>query len=87
MTLAQLDTDQRPGTSQAGPPEPARTVDWRRLRTPVAMWSLGACAVAAVGTSLGTLVAGRLAEDATTRLVLVLAVCVVGAALDRKSVV
>ncbi|MCB8956259.1 MAG: ABC transporter ATP-binding protein [Nocardioides sp.] len=81
MTLAQLDTDQRPGTSQAGPPEPARTVDWRRLRTPVAMWSLGACAVAAVGTSLGTLVAGRLAEDATTRLVLVLAVCVVGAAL------
>src|SRR6478752_6677475 len=48
------------------PPAPAGTVDWRRLRTPVAV---------------GSLVAGRLAEDATDRLVGILAVCVIGAAL------
>ncbi|HET7658891.1 MAG TPA: ABC transporter ATP-binding protein [Oryzihumus sp.] len=62
-------------------PDDHRTVDWRRLRTPVAAWALAACAVAAVGTSLGTLVAGQLAEHATERLVLLLAACVVGAAV------
>src|SRR6478672_10537912 len=58
-----------------------RTVDWRRLRTPVAAWALAACAVAAIGTSLGSLVAGRLAEHATTDLLWALAACVVGAAV------
>ncbi|MGZ4635048.1 ATP-binding cassette domain-containing protein [Oryzihumus sp.] len=62
-------------------PDDHRTVDWRRLRTPVAAWALLACAVAAVGTSLGTLVAGQLAEHATERLVVLLAACVVGASV------
>src|SRR5690348_3816087 len=58
-----------------------RAVDWRRLRTPVAGWALVACAVAAVGTALGTLVAGRLVDHAAVRLVALLAACVVGAAV------
>jgi ATP-binding cassette subfamily B protein len=47
----------------------------------VAAWALLACAIAAVGTSLGSLVAGRLAEHATATLVGLLATCVVGAAV------
>jgi ATP-binding cassette, subfamily B, bacterial len=60
--------------------EPA-TVDWRRMRSPAAAWALVACAVAAVGTALGSMVAGRLADHATSTLVALLAACVVGAAV------
>ncbi len=62
-------------------PDPGRTVDWRRLRGPVAVWALVLCGVGAIGTSLGSLVAGKLAEDASGRLVGILALCVVGAAV------
>jgi ABC-type multidrug transport system fused ATPase/permease subunit len=76
-------TQLEPERLVAGPPPPVPEtgVDWRRLRGPVAGWALFACAVAAVGTSLGSLVAGRLAAHATGTLVLVLTGCVVGAAL------
>jgi len=80
MTLTRIEAV-RPTAPPASPSSLDRTVDWRRLRSPVAVAALVACAVAAVGTSLGSLVAGRLAEHATTRGVLVLAACVVGAAL------
>ncbi|GAA4725234.1 ATP-binding cassette domain-containing protein [Nocardioides endophyticus] len=76
-----LGPDRTVTSARLDPPAPARTVDWRRLRTPVAVCALVACAVAAVGTSLGSLVAGRLAENTTDRLVGALAVCVIGAAL------
>ena len=78
---ATLDADPTTGTPSGPPPPAERTVDWRRLRNPVAIWALAACAVAAVGTALGSLVAGRLAENATSELVGLLALCVVGAAL------
>jgi len=70
-------------TAPAGQPPsgPRGNVDWRRLRGPVATWALLACAVAAVGTSLGSVVAGRLAEHSTGTLVGWLAACVVGAAV------
>ena len=80
MTLTQVDAARAART----PPPPSdldRTVDWRRLRSPVAAWALLACAVAAVCTSLGSLVAGRLAEHATTTWVWRLAALVIGAAL------
>ena len=80
MTLTQVDPG-RVAHSAAPPSGPDRTVDWRRLRSPVAAWALACSAVAAVGTSLGSLVAGRLAEHAATTLVWVLAACVIGAAL------
>ena len=43
-----------------------RPVDWRRLRGPVALACVLGAFVAAIGTSLGTVVAGRLAEDPST---------------------
>src|SRR6478609_10077144 len=81
MSLSQLESVRRAGPTPATPPDRDRTVDWRRLRSPVAAWALLACAIAAVGTSLGSLVAGRLAEHATATLVGLLALCVVGAAV------
>ncbi|SEE63703.1 ABC-type multidrug transport system, ATPase and permease component [Ruania alba] len=63
------------------PADPARRIDWRRLRRPAAVIALVGSAGAALGQTLGTHVAGLLAEDPTTRLVGVLALCVVGAAL------
>src|SRR6478672_8735668 len=80
MSLTQFESVRRAGPIPAPPPD-RRTVDWRRLRSPVAAWALLACAIAAVGTSLGSLVAGRLAEHATATLVGLLATCVVGAAV------
>jgi hypothetical protein len=65
---------ERPTTTPAADrPGPGASVDWRRLHTPVAVWGLVACQVAAIGTSLGSLVAGHLAEAASGRLVGVLA--------------
>ncbi|HET9501255.1 MAG TPA: ABC transporter ATP-binding protein [Marmoricola sp.] len=61
--------------------DPARHVDARRLRGPVAAVALAASAVGAVGMTLGTVVAGRLAEDPSRGLVGLLALCVVGAAV------
>jgi len=65
----------------AQPDEPSRRVDWRRMRHPVAMIALSALCLAALGQALGTVVAGHLAEGATTRLVTLLATCVIGAAV------
>src|SRR3954449_13599446 len=61
--------------------DPSRSVDARRLRSPVAAAALGASAVGAVGVTLGTVVAGRLAEHPSRGLVWLLASCVVGAAV------
>ena len=68
MSLTRLESG-RSVPTHVPPPDRGRTVDWRRLRSPVAAWALLACAVAAVGTSLGSLFAGRLAEQATAQLV------------------
>jgi ABC-type multidrug transport system fused ATPase/permease subunit len=67
------------------PPQPLppgrRAVDWRRLRRPATWFCFAASFTAAIGTSLGSVVAGRLADDPAPRLVAILAVCVVGAAV------
>lgn len=76
-----LEADRSVRPAPPGPADPVRTVDWRRLRSPIAVTALVACAVAAVSTSLGSVVAGRLAEHASTELVWLLAACVVGAAV------
>ncbi|MFC7880067.1 ATP-binding cassette domain-containing protein, partial [Isoptericola sp. NPDC057391] len=61
--------------------DPSRRLDWRRLRGPVAAVALVALTLGAVGAALGTVVAGRLADDPTGALLSLLALCVVGAAL------
>src|SRR3954468_17571828 len=63
------------------PVDPSRSVDARRLRSSVAAAALAASAVGGVGVTLGTVVAGRLAEHPTRGLVWLLALCVVGAAV------
>ncbi len=68
-------------SSSAGGPAERRPVDWRRLRRPATLVCLGASLVAATLSSLASVVAGRLTDDATVRLVGVLALCVVGGAL------
>jgi ATP-binding cassette subfamily B protein len=60
---------------------PARRLDPARMRGAVAASSLVAAAMAAIGQTAGTVVAGRLAERPTARLVALLALCVVGAAV------
>ena len=61
--------------------DPSRRVDVRRLKSPVAITALTASALGAVGMTLGTVVAGKLAENPTRGLVWLLAICLVGAAV------
>src|SRR3954469_16272642 len=61
--------------------DPSRTIDASRMKSPVAMAALTASAMGAVGVTLGTVVAGRLAENPTRGLVWWLAICLVGAAV------
>ncbi|WP_409482913.1 ATP-binding cassette domain-containing protein [Arsenicicoccus dermatophilus] len=69
--------------SQTAPAPDRRTVTWRRLRGRTALAALVALALGSVGTTLGTVVAGRLADGPSWHLVSLLASCVVGgAALD-----
>ncbi|KRF18882.1 ABC transporter [Nocardioides sp. Soil797] len=66
---------------QVPPADPSRRVDWRRMRSPFAAGALLCAAVAAVATTMGTVVIGRLAEHPTSSLVWLLAACVIGASL------
>src|SRR4051795_11033135 len=79
ITTETATQDQR----RLGPPaaDPSRGIDGRRLKSPVAMAALTASAMGAVGVTLGTVVAGRLAENPTRGLVWLLAICLVGAAV------
>src|SRR3954453_18217120 len=79
LTTTPLSRPEREGRTPA-PVDPSRSVDARRLRSPVAAAALAASAVGAVGVTLGTVVAGRLAEHPSRGLVWLLAVCVIGAA-------
>ncbi|WP_392543086.1 ATP-binding cassette domain-containing protein [Oryzobacter telluris] len=60
---------------------PGRRVELRRLRGWWTGAALTASAIGAVGRTLGTVVAGLLAADPSTRLVAMLALCLVGAAV------
>ncbi|GAB3582385.1 ATP-binding cassette domain-containing protein [Calidifontibacter terrae] len=72
-------SDTKTPSPSVGSPE--RQVNWRRVRTPVAAVALVALCIAALGQSLGTVVAGRLAENTTAALIWLLLACVVGGAL------
>ena len=79
MTQTLERTPDAPATPPSRPaPEAARSVDWRRMRSPVAAGALACAAIAAIGMTLGTVVMGRLAESPSATLVWVLALCVVG---------
>ena len=76
-------TEARAGTVPVGAAKvpPQRRLDWRRLTGAGIAVALGASFLAGLGQSLGAVVAGHLAERPAAGLVLVLSVCVVGAAL------
>ncbi|MFI9487623.1 ATP-binding cassette domain-containing protein [Promicromonospora sp. NPDC052451] len=86
-----IDAPQTPQTSpvpEASPPparvltdDPARRLDWRRLRGVAAVVALLALTAGAVGQALGTAAAGQLAAHATVAGLLLLAACVVGGAV------
>jgi ABC-type multidrug transport system fused ATPase/permease subunit len=63
------------------PDDPARRVDWRRLRSPASVIALAAAALAALAATLGSVVAGALAEAPSWRLVALLGLCVIGSAV------
>ncbi|MGL4178235.1 MAG: ABC transporter transmembrane domain-containing protein, partial [Dermatophilaceae bacterium] len=82
MTTAEpLDTGVPPVAVKPLPDHPERRIGLRRLRGWRTGGALTASAVGAVGKALGTVVAGLLAADPSTRLVGILALCVVGAAV------
>ncbi|MBS4753548.1 ABC transporter ATP-binding protein [Nocardioides sp. zg-ZUI104] len=60
---------------------PARQVDWRRLRGRAAVVAVAAVALAALGTAVGSIFAGRIAEQPSSALLGWFALCVVGAAV------
>src|SRR5205085_7785533 len=75
-TAGTLPADQQAPTAE-------RSIGLSRLRSRGLRWAVAAAATAALGQTAGTVVAGRLAEHATGWLVVLLALCVVGAgALD-----
>lgn len=80
-TTPDVPTSTRAVTAGRVPVGPARRVELRRLRGWWTGAALTASAVGAVGRTLGTVVAGLLAANPSTRLVGLLALCVVGAAV------
>lgn len=70
-----------PRPASVPPTDPARRLDWRRLRGVGAVVALLALTAGAVGQALGTAAAGALAADATVFGLVLLALCVVGGAL------
>jgi ATP-binding cassette, subfamily B, bacterial len=81
-TTADAPTTPAPAAPSSPPPlDPRRRVGVDRLRSWGAGAALSASAAAAVGKALGTVAAGLLAVEPSTRLVGLLALCVVGAAV------
>src|SRR3546814_20472568 len=78
QALAETNQDQPPPLSRGTEVAPSRTVDWRRLRSPLAVMALVWPAIAALGTTAGTGIAGQLAEDRTRNLVVILVACRLG---------
>ena len=83
--MTKLGDDEARGTRQDGAlrgmPADRVPVDWRRVRRPLTVVCFTMSLLGAVAASLGSMVAGRLAEHATSTLVLLLALCVVGGAV------
>jgi ATP-binding cassette subfamily B protein len=69
------------GSTRSRPGDPNRAIGRRRLRSRATTLALIAAAIGALGQSAGTVVIGRIAERPETGGVVLLAVCLVGAAL------
>ncbi|WP_460710093.1 ATP-binding cassette domain-containing protein [Nocardioides dilutus] len=82
MTVTRVESRPAPAARPDPVPAPGRDpVDWRRVRRPLTYLCFSLSLLGAVSASLGSMVAGRLADDATSRLLWLLALCVVGGAV------
>ena len=83
MTVTETQTHPAPATTSAtdGLPPGRVPVDWRRVRRPLTYLCFSMSLLGAVAASLGTMVAGRLADGPTSTLLTLLALCVVGGAV------
>ena len=83
MIATQLDEWTAPvaATGRSGLPSGRRPVDWRRVWRPATVVCFAGSLIAAVAASLGSVVAGQLADDAAARLVWVLAALLIGGAV------
>jgi len=73
VTTTELVPTQAPPTTAPAVPDGRVPVDWRRMRTPFAGAALACSLFGAIGTSSGSVVAGRLAEHPSVGLVRLLA--------------
>jgi len=73
MTVTQLRTTDS-ATPTVHSDDPSRRLGWERVRGWATSWALAAAAVAALGETAGTVVAGHLAERPTSALVELLAI-------------
>ncbi|SEC96525.1 ABC-type multidrug transport system, ATPase and permease component [Nocardioides exalbidus] len=80
MTITETSRSTDATTPVSEPTTDRQPVDWRRVRRPLSVVCLSLAFVGAVASSLGSVVAGRLADSPTSMLVGVLALCVVGGA-------
>lgn len=74
-------SDRATAASSSTLPPFRRPVDWRRVRRPLTYLCFSMSLLGAVAAALGSVVAGRLAEDATETLLILLAICVIGGAV------
>ena len=83
MIATQLDESTVPlaATGRSGLPSGRRPVDWRRVWRPATLVCFAGSLIAAVAASLGSVVAGQLADDAAAGLVWVLAALLIGGAV------
>ena len=82
MTITDTSRPAPPATASSDALPAGRVpVDWRRVSRPLTWFCFSMSLVGAIAASLGSLVAGRLADDATSTLLVLLALCVVGGAV------
>lgn len=83
VTVTEIQTHTAPATTSPtdGLPAGRVPVDWHRVRRPLTYVCFSMSLLGAVAASLGSMVAGRLAEDPTQALLVLLALCVVGGAV------
>lgn len=83
MTVTETQTQTAPATTSATEGLlPGRVpVDWHRVRRPLTYVCFSMSLLGAIAASLGSMVAGRLADDPTESLLVLLALCVVGGAV------
>ncbi len=83
MTLTDATRSADARTAASGLPAHRQPVDWRRVRRPLTYLCFSMSLTGAIASALGSLVAGRLADGPTQRLLVLLGLCVIsGAVID-----